>query len=107
MQSKIRINEFTLSYYGIYIIEFEYKNRRYKFNFYLPLFDLFKIIQNENLDVENFKEDFDFRHTFTKTILEFDIFEEKNEKVVFINSELGEYCEEQYNIQLVDAKIVD
>lgn len=103
----IEINQFNLSYDGLFIIKFEFENEIYRLKPYLTPALLFKIIENEGL--KDSIELLDFYSNgidFSKTTLMFEVFEKENEndRISFLTSEYAEMYQDD-NIYLIHCEI--
>jgi uncharacterized ubiquitin-like protein YukD len=89
----IEISEFTLSYNGMYNVEFEYEDRNYFFPIYLPIDRLLKIIENEKLSLEDLEKT--SIHICKKSTLQFKVFNDESNNLRFYNHPETEYWQSE------------
>lgn len=95
----LEINYFKLLYDGIFSIEFENRNVKYRIKLYLTPQMLFKIMHNEFLKEIDSIQLLDFYSegvNFTKTILVLEVFDKEDGKISFLTSEEAEQYQPGY-----------
>lgn len=95
----LKINHFKLFYDGLFSIEFEDSNVKYRIQLYLTPQMLFRIMHNEFLEKIDSIQLLDFYSegvNFTKTILVLEVFDENDGKIVFLTSEEAEHFQPGY-----------
>lgn len=105
----IEVNNFKLSYDGLFYAEFEYAKNKYTQKIYLTPQMFFKILHNEGLDKIDFIQSLDFYSKgveFFKTTLLFRVFNEENEKISFLTSEEADHYHD-FGFSLVHCEIKD
>lgn len=101
----IEINEFKLSYDGLFLLEFEYAKEKYYLKPYLSPEKFLKIIQNEGFNDSIQSLDFYSDGVkITKTTLLFEVFNTDNNKISFLTSEKAEHYQDS-GLLLIDCKI--
>ncbi|RLD62775.1 MAG: hypothetical protein DRJ01_05410 [Bacteroidetes bacterium] len=84
---EIEINKFSISYDGMYNVEFEYNNKAYNFHIFLSHDMLIKLLENEGIPFEDAKcMDFFDATKFEKSTLLFDIYSKDNGAISFSTS---------------------
>jgi hypothetical protein len=89
----IEINQFRLYYDGIFLVQFEFRNRKYRKELYLAPAMLIKLLQNEGLvriDSENLLDFCSEGVEFSKSTLLFDVFDNENGEIGFLTSNVAE-----------------
>jgi len=105
----IEINQFKIYYDGIFLVQFEFRNRKYRKEIYIAPAMLLKLLQNEGLvRIDNVKLlDFCSKGVdFSKTTILFDVFDNDNGEIGFLTSEEAELYQDsgQY---LIHCEIKD
>ena len=103
----IEINEFILYYDGCFKVEFMYDNKKYCRIIYLDLKNLIKIFENEGLNISNKINAINFHFTglrFLKSTLLFEVFDEADNTISFLTSEVAEDYSFN-NIIMVDCEV--
>jgi hypothetical protein len=102
----IEINQFCLSYDGLFTLNFSVNGKSYTLHPYLTPRMIIEIIKNEGLEFTSEITDLYSRVEFTQTTLLLEVFEEENGSYSFLTSERGEMYQD-IDLYLVHVKIKD